>query len=398
LWFVSYCIFFGALLLSNNRIQGAFAIKLGKQIKESNFIGNPFFELGKDSSNCEMTTAGSSVVYPKYMDMIGHTPLIDISSLVKNPKCPGIRVLGKAEFLNPGFSMKDRIVSHILRKALEDGTLKVGGTVVCASSGNTGASVAMLSATLGLNAVIITSPKCSKEKMSAIKAYGATLHIEDDYMGAEVRLARENPTWLSFDQYNNCRNSEAHYLGTGTEVWEQTHGEVTHFVMSGSTGGTISGVGRRLKEYDPNVNIVLADPYGSIFHQYHNEGTTNKPTQKTEIEGAGKEELPGVIDFNYIDDVVQVTDADAFSMCKELACSEGILVGGSAGLNAYAAIRLAEQMEQPCTIVTILCDMGIKYLSKVYDDDWLMKKDLYRDLEAVRMKGHQDDEKIRSKL
>jgi len=345
-----------------------------------------------------MTTT-TPTTFPKYMDMIGNTPLIDISSLVKNPKCSGIRVLGKAEFMNPGFSMKDRIVNHILRSALKDGTLKTGGTIVCASSGNTGASVAMLAATLGLKAVIITSPKCSKEKMSAIRAYGATLLVEKEYMAAEVRLAEENPGWLSFDQYNNCRNSEAHYLGTGTEIWEQTNGEVTHFVMSGSTGGTISGVGKFLKEHNPHVNIILADPYGSIFHQYHNKGTIDKPKEKTEVEGAGKEELPGVIDFNYIDDVVQVTDADAFSMCKELACSEGILVGGSAGLNAYAAIRLAEQMTEPCTIVTILCDMGIKYLSKVYDDDWLMEKNLYRDIETIQGDSHQGKgDGLRSKL
>lgn len=345
----------------------------------------------REITNTSPSEPSQSTSFPKYMEMIGNTPLIDISSLVKKPKCPGIRVLGKAEFMNPGFSMKDRIVNHILRSALKDGTLEPGGTVVCASSGNTGASVAMLSATLGLNAVIITSPKCSKEKMSAIRAYGATLHIEQDYMGAEIRLAKENPNWLSFDQYNNRLNSEAHYLGTGTEVWEQTNGEVTHFVMSASTGGTISGVGKYLKKQKPEVNIILADPYGSIFHQYHNKGTINKPKQKTEVEGAGKEELTGVIDFQVIDDVVQVTDADAFSMCKELACSEGILVGGSAGLNAFAAIRLAEQMEEPCTIVTILCDMGIKYLSKVYDDDWLMEKNLYRNLADIQNNGHQGD-------
>lgn len=339
---------------------------------------------------------GGKKQHPKYMDMIGNTPLIDLSSLVKNPKSPGIRVLGKAEFMNPGFSMKDRIVNHILKTALKNGTLQPAGTVVCASSGNTGASVAMLSATLGLNAVIITSPKCSKEKMSAIRAYGAELLVENDYMGAEVRLSEENPGWMSFDQYNNQLNSEAHYLGTGTEIWEQTNGEVTHFVMAGSTGGTISGVGRYLKEQNPDVHTILADPYGSIFHQYHNKGTVNKPSTKTEVEGAGKEEIPGVIDFNYIDDVVQVTDTEAFAMCKQLACTEGILVGGSAGLNAFAAIRLAEQMDKPCVIVTILCDMGIKYLSKVYDEDWLIENNL--NVEIDDESNHENGNWIRSKL
>jgi cysteine synthase len=150
--------------------------------------------------------------------------------------------------------------------------------------------------------------------------------------------------------------------------------------MSASTGGTISGVGKYLKEKNPDTKIILADPHGSIFHQYHTKGTTEKPAVKTHVEGAGKEELTGVIDFEYIDDVVQVEDADAFAMCRQLASTEGILVGGSAGLNVFAAARLAQEMEEPCTIVTILCDMGIKYLSKVYDDDWLQEKNLLRDL------------------
>ena len=317
--------------------------------------------------------------FPRYADTIGNTPLLDLTHLVKSPKCEGIRVLGKAEFMNPGFSMKDRIVNHVLRRALQDGKLQPGGTVVCASSGNTGASVAMLGAILGLKVVIITSPKCSKEKMSAIRSYGATLLVEKDYMTKEVELAKANPDWLMFDQYNNQLNSEAHYLTTGKEIWNQTNGEITHFVMSASTGGTVSGVGRYLKENKPNTKVVLADPYGSVFHQFHTKGTTEKPPVKTEVEGAGKEELTGVINFQYIDDVVQVEDADAFAMCRQLASSEGLLVGGSAGLNVFAAVRLAQEMGQPCTIVTILCDMGIKYLSKIFDDDWLQEKNLLRD-------------------
>ena len=190
---------------------------------------------------------------------------------------------------------------------------------------------------------------------------------------------QENPGWLAFNQYNNPLNSEAHYLSTGKEVWDQTHGQVTHFVMSGSTGGTITGVGRYLKEMNADVQNVLADPYGSIFYQYHNEGRHDGPSQKFQVEGAGKESVPGVIDFSVIDDVVQVTDKEAFSMCRTLACTEGILVGGSAGLNVHAAVQLANSMEEPCTIVTVLCDMGIKYLSKVYDDEWLTKNNLMPD-------------------
>lgn len=311
----------------------------------------------------------------KYTELIGETPLIDLSGVI-NPKVEGVRLYGKAEFMNPGFSMKDRIVKHVLSTALALGDLRAGGTVVCASSGNTGASVAMLCPTMGLQAVIITSPKCSKEKMSAIAAYGATLIVEKDYMSKEIALAKENPDWMAFDQYNNALNPEAHYLGTGREVWEQTNGEVTHFVMSGSTGGTMSGCGRYLKEQNPAIRTLLADPKGSVFHTFHLKGVAGTPSQKWEVEGAGKETIPGCIDFSYIDDVVQVTDNEAFTMCQKLARQEGLLVGGSAGLNVHAAVELANSMDTPCTIVTILCDMGIKYLSKVYDNEWLSERNL----------------------
>jgi len=316
----------------------------------------------------------------RYSDLIGCTPMIDLTSLA-SPKVPGVRVLGKAEFLNPGFSMKDRMAQRIITMAMETGELPRGGTVVAASSGNTGAAVAMLCAMLGLKAVIITNPKCSKEKQDSIKAYGATLIIAkpgEDYMAMEHQLAKENPGWFAFDQYNNLANPEAHYTTTGPEVWEQSHHKVTHFVMAGSTGGTVSGVGTFLKEMNPEVQVVLADPIGSIFTHYHKtlretgQGEI-RPGQKFLVEGVGKESIPGAMNMSVIDRVIPVSDKDAFQTCRDLATKEGILVGGSAGLNVRAAIDLANSMEKPAVIVTVLCDTGIKYLSKIYNNNWLLE-------------------------
>ena len=286
---------------------------------------------------------------------------------------------------------------RIITTALRNGKLRPGGTVVAASSGNTGAAIAMLCAMLKLKAVIITSPKCSKEKQDSIRAYGATLLISkpgQDYMAMEHELAAENPSWFAFDQYNNPANPEAHETSTGPEIWAQTAGTVTHFVMAGSTGGTISGVGKCLKERSGGkVKVVMADPVGSIFAHYH--ATMDKATGKNGeviksqpflVEGVGKSTIPGAMNMAVVDEVVKVTDRDAFTMCKKLASTEGMLVGGSAGLNVHAAVDLANSLTEPATVVTVLCDLGIKYLTKVYNDEWLAANNclITGDLEAWR--------------
>ncbi len=302
------------------------------------------------------------------------TPLLDLTPLV-DPSLDGVKLFAKAEYQQAGWSMKDRIAEHILTKAIEDGKLAVpGGTVVAASSGNTGASVAMWCAKLGLQSVIITDKKCSQEKKDSIKAYGAELIVAQagqDYMQMEKDLGAENPTWFMFDQYNNLQNAEAHYLSTGKEIWDQTNGEVTHFVMTASTGGTISGVSKYLKEKKSNVKVILADPEGSVLYNYVRTNEVIQPLSKTLVEGAGKMNIPKVLNVSAVDEAVQVKDIDAFAMCKRIAHSEGLLVGGSSGVNVHAAVELANTMKEPCTIVTILCDSGIKYLSKVFNDDWL---------------------------
>jgi len=319
----------------------------------------------------------------RYEDLIGSTPLVDISRLA-NPKVDGIKVLAKCEFFNPGFSMKDRIVKNIFDKAEEAGLLKPGGTVVAASSGNTGAAVAMLAAMRGYKAVITTSPKCSEEKMSSIRAYGAKLIISksglpeshpESYMNLAVKLAEENEGWFDVNQYDNLDNPDGHFRTLGPEIWEQTVGRVTHFVAGGSTGGTISGTGRFLKEKNPDVKCILADPKGSIFYDFFISQKT-VPAKKFLVEGVGKGSIPGCMDFSVIDHVIQVSDQQSFQRCHQLAKIEGLMVGGSSGLNTDAAIRLANQLEEPAVIVTVLCDLGVKYLSKVYNENWLAENNI----------------------
>jgi len=315
--------------------------------------------------------------YPKALDLIGNTPLVDITSVCK-PKNAGTRILGKCEFFNPGYSMKDRIIKNIFEQAEASGELKPGMTVVAASSGNTGCSVALMCAIKGYKAIIITNQKCSEEKCASIRAYGAELLISkpgEDYMQMELDMADENPEYYSVNQYNNLDNPGAHYQSTGPEIWAQTYGEVTNFVAAGSTGGTISGIGGFLKSQNPNVHVTLADPKGSIFAGFKATGVVSKGKSFL-VEGVGKENIPGAMNFGVIDDTLTVTDKEAFTMCRTIASSTGLFVGGSSGLNVYAAAQLAEESDEPMTIVTMLCDLGVKYLSKVYNDEWLEENDL----------------------
>lgn len=293
---------------------------------------------------------------------------------------PDIKILGKAEFLNPSCSIKDRIVRAMIDDAEASGRISPGDTLVAASSGNTGASLAMHAAMRGYKALIITDEKCSKEKVDALRAYGAEVIIcksglrSDDpghYQQVELQLCRENPNYFGLDQYNNPTNPRAYADTLAPEIWRQTCGEVTHFVAAASTGGTMSGTARALKELNPEIQTLLPDPHGSIFYEHWKTGATVTP-RSFKIEGIGKDSIPGCIDFSAIDAVHQLTDADAFDMCKHLAQTEGLLVGGSAGANCFSARQLARTIvgTGPATIVVVLCDHGIKYLSKIFNQDW----------------------------
>lgn len=316
--------------------------------------------------------------YSTILDTIGKTPIVRLQRL--SPK-KEVLILVKLEFLNPGFSIKDRIVKHIIEDAEARGVLRPKGTIIENTSGNTGAAVAMIAAVRGYKAILTMPDKVSKEKQNSLKAFGAKIIIcptdappdsPDHYVNLAKKLASETPNSFRVDQYDNLKNPEAHYLTTGPEIWDDTRGEIDCFIASASTGGTISGVGRFLKEKKPSIHVIMPDPIGSIYYDYFKTGVIpDHGNCSYKLEGIGEDHMAKAIDFSVIDDVVQVTDRDAFLTSRELATKEGILAGGSSGANVWAAIQYAKTLDSPATIVTPLPDGGVKYLSKIYDDDWM---------------------------
>lgn len=317
------------------------------------------------------------------LQTIGNTPLVRLQHL--SPK-KDVTILVKCEFMNPSSSIKDRIVAHIIEDAEKNGLLKPGGTIVENTSGNTGAAVAMIAAIKGYKAILTMPDKVSKEKQDALLAYGAEIVVTptsaapdspDHYVNTAKRIAAETPNSFRVNQYDNPKNPEAHYKSTGPEIWRQTEGNVDYFIASGSTGGTISGVGKYLKEKNPNVKNIMPDPVGSIYYEYFKTKKIPAHGDCTYyVEGVGEDHMALAIDFSYIDDVIPFTDKDAFLTARKLAKTEGILAGGSSGANVWTALKLAEKITGPATIVAILPDSGIKYLSKIYNDDWMKEKGL----------------------
>lgn len=312
------------------------------------------------------------------LDTIGNTPLIPLKKLNPNPH---VTILMKAECFNPSGSIKDRIVKYIIDDAENRGLLKPGGTIVESTSGNTGAAIAMLAALRGYRAILTMPDKVSQEKINALKAYGAEVVMTptaappdspEHYVNTAKRLAQEIPNSFRVNQYDNPKNPEAHYLFTAPEIWKQCQGKIDYFVASGSTGGTISGIGKYLKERAPHVKVIMPDPIGSIYYEYFKTGKIPEGGNcNYYLEGIGEDHLAKAMDFSVVDDVVKVADLDAFKVTRDLARHEGILVGGSSGANVWAAIELAKALTKPAIIVTVLPDGGIKYLSKIFDDKWL---------------------------
>ena len=353
---------------------------------------NPLFEDERDTTAVEDVIANieegvfrvdSPMTTPQ---LIGGTPLLDLSQYSLNPN---VKIMAKCEYLNPSGSIKDRIAQHIIAQAESSGQLKPGMTVVAATSGNTGAAIAMASALRGYDYIVITNKKTSKEKIDAMKAYGGEVQVSpsgvapdhpDHYQNIENRLVAENPgTYYGVDQYNNPYNTEAYEVTLGPEIWHQTSGEVTHFIAGGSTGGTVSGTGRYLKSQNDKVRVVMADPHGSVFWDHIvNEVPADdvKVSKSWEMEGVGKDSIPGAFDINVIDGIVRGNDEDAFAMCREVAANDGLLLGGSAGLNLHAARVLSGEVEDGAVIVTVFPDNGVKYLSKIFNDSWLESKGL----------------------
>lgn len=318
------------------------------------------------------------------LDTIGNTPLVKLQNMVANPHAT---ILAKLEYFSPSGSVKDRIVWHIIADAEKRGLLKPGGTLIENTSGNTGAAVAMIAALRGYKAILTMPDKVSKEKQNALKAYGAEIIVTptaappdspEHYVALAKRLAKETPGSFRIDQYDNPKNPEAHYLTTGKEIWEQCQGRVDYFVASGSTGGTVSGVAKYLKEKNPKVKVIMPDPVGSIYYDYFKTGKIHGGSCTYQIEGIGEDHIAKAIDFSLIDDVIQITDEEAFRVTRELAKREGILAGGSSGANVWGALEIAKTLTKPAVIVTIIPDGGIKYLSKIFDDQWMEEHHLLK--------------------
>ena len=313
------------------------------------------------------------------LDEVGHTPLVRLQNLNKNPLAT---ILLKVEFLNPSGSIKDRIALHIINDAERRGLLKPGGTIVENTSGNTGAAVAMIGAIRGYHVILTMPDKVSKEKQNALKAYGAQIVVTptsaapdspDHYVNTAIRLASESPGSFRPNHYDNLKNPEAHYLTTGPEIWEQTDGHIDYLIASGSTGGTISGTGRYLKEKNPAIQVIMPDPVGSIYTTYFKTGKIPAGGNCNYLlEGIGEDHIAHALDFSVVDEVFPVQDKDAFSIARQLASREGLLVGGSSGANVWGALEIAKRLTKPAVIVAILPDSGVKYLSKFFDDEWMV--------------------------
>jgi cystathionine beta-synthase len=313
------------------------------------------------------------------LDTIGRTPLVRLNQVIRNYHG---YFFAKVEYFNPGGSVKDRIGLGIIEEAEKSGQLKPGGTIVEATSGNTGAGLAIAAAVKGYRCIFTLPDKMSDEKIRLLRAYGAEVIITptavphespESYTEVAKRIVRETPNSILANQYYNPKNNEAHYTITGPEIWEQTGGQIDYFIAGIGTGGTISGTGKYLKEQNPNVKVIGIDPQGSILRdvfysrtpQYEGKGKPYK------VEGIGQDFIPGTLHLKYLDDIVEVTDKESFLMARRLTREEGIFVGGSAGTAVAGMLKYASNFKPDDVIVVLLPDTGERYLSKIYNDDWM---------------------------
>jgi cystathionine beta-synthase len=317
------------------------------------------------------TPQSSALTYcENALEAIGHTPLVKLNKVVDGSQC---LVLAKVEYVNPGGSVKDRPAVAMLDAAERQGLLKPGGTIVEPTSGNTGTGLAMAAAIRGYRCILVMPDKMSREKIDLLRAYGADVVITpsnvpadspESYYGVANRLASEIPSAFQPNQFHNHFNPDAHYHTTGPEIWEQTGGAITHFVAGIGTGGTISGTARFLKERNPSIHVVGADPEGSIY--------SGDIPRSYAVEGIGMSYLPETVDLRVIDEMVRVSDRDSFLMARRITREEGLLVGGSSGTAAVAAAKLAKTLPADAIVVVMFPDSGRGYMSKIFNDDWMI--------------------------
>jgi cystathionine beta-synthase len=335
------------------------------------------------------------------LEIIGNTPMVRLNRIGHGVKPT---LLAKLEYLNPGGSVKDRIGIMMLEAAEREGRIKPGGTIIEGTSGNTGMGLALAAAIKGYKCIFTMPDKMSQEKIDALRALGAEVivtptqvdhHDPRSYHSVAERLSREMPNSVFPNQYQNPANANAHYQTTGPEIWEQTEGKLTHVVVGVGTGGTITGVARFLKERKPGIQIIGADPAGSIFAEMFRTGKKPQP-QPYKVEGIGQDEMPGNVDFSVIDEIHAVSDKDAFLRTRWLARTEGIFAGGSAGAALHVALETAQKLGEDDIIVVIIPDSGTRYLSKIYNDNWMKENQFLAPVVHVRARQVVKD-KVRAK-
>lgn len=313
------------------------------------------------------------------LDAVGGTPLVRLSRVTAG--LPG-DIYAKLEFMNPSGSIKDRSARHMIMKAEKDGRIKPGDTIIENSSGNMATSLALVAVQRGYKLKVVVRDTISREKLKQLNALGADVIMADtslppespdSYNNLTPRLAKEMNHCYFPDQHNNRENNEAHYLTTGPEIWEQMEGRIDYFVAGMGTGGTVGGTGKFLKEKDPKIRVVAVDVEGSVFSEYFRSGIKKKSSPYL-LEGLGDEFIVGCVDFSVIDEMVQVSDREAFHNARRLVREEGILGGGSSGAALWAVINLARKLDKPARIVTVFPDGASRYLSNIFDDDWMTRK------------------------
>jgi cystathionine beta-synthase len=320
--------------------------------------------------------SGVHMLYNNILEAIGRTPLVKLNRLARGFKAD---VYAKCDYLNPGGSVKDRIGISMVEDAEKRGVLKPGGTIIEGTSGNTGMGLALAAVIKGYKAIFTITDKQSKEKVDLLKAMGAEVIVcptavaPDDprsYHSVARKLAREIPNSFHANQYDNPANPAIHVETTGPEIWEDSQGRITHFIAGMGTGGTITGIGRYLKKQNPDVKIIGVDPLGSILYDFFHYGTTGK-AETYKVEGIGEDFLPRALDFSVIDDMVQVSDKDSFTWTRKLARLEAIFAGGSAGTAVAGAMKVLPSLKETDLVVIFIPDTGMRYLSKVYNDEWM---------------------------